>query len=162
MTTAVTAVKANLGVTGFAYLLTAAAAGWSFLWSVAFVGILDRTYECTENAVGAEVCSNPNYGYLFLLFLSFFFGHQVIQNSVHVTVCGVVGNWWVAPGENGFCGKAVCNSFIRTVTTSFGSICFGVSIFWICGSFASFETGSHPVFCFGSFLDYFALDAHSP
>lgn len=125
MTTAVTAIKANLGVTGFAYLFTALAAGWSFVWSVAFVGVLDQTYTCSENINGVEVCSDPNYGYLFLLFLSFFFGHQVIQNSVHVTVAGVVGNWWVAPSENGFCGKAVFNSFIRTITTSFGSICFG-------------------------------------
>jgi hypothetical protein len=29
------------------------------------------------------------------------------------------------PNENGCCSKAVNNSFLRTVTTSFGSICFG-------------------------------------
>jgi hypothetical protein len=42
-----------------------------------------------------------------------------------VTVAGTVGTWWVAPEESGFCSKGVCNSFIRTITTSFGSICFG-------------------------------------
>jgi hypothetical protein len=42
-----------------------------------------------------------------------------------VTVAGTVGTWWVAPEESGFCSKGVSNSFIRTITTSFGSICFG-------------------------------------
>lgn len=31
----------------------------------------------------------------------------------------------MAPEESGCCSKGVCNSFIRTITTSFGSICFG-------------------------------------
>lgn len=44
---------------------------------------------------------------------------------MHVTVAGTVGTWWVAPEESGFCSRGICNSFIRTVTTSFGSICFG-------------------------------------
>lgn len=85
---------------------------------------MEATYNCDEDGLN---CGEPNYGFIFLLFLSFFFAHQVIQNSVHVTVAGVVGNWWVAPEENGCCGRAVINSFIRTMTTSFGSICFGVS-----------------------------------
>jgi len=126
MTTAVTAIKANLGVTLFAYLFTFIAAGWSILWSVAVSGTLEQTYNCDDtSAEEGQECGSPSYGLIFLLFLSFFFAHQVIQNSVHVTVAGVVGNWWVAPSENGCCGRAVCNSFIRTLTTSFGSICFG-------------------------------------
>jgi Plasma-membrane choline transporter len=123
MTTAITAIKANFGVTVFAYFFTLLAAVWSLVWSVAVAGTQEKTYNCDE---GTGTCS-PNYGLIFLLFLSFFFAHQVIQNSVHVTVAGVVGNWWVAPAENGFCGRAVCSSFCRTITTSFGSICFGVS-----------------------------------
>jgi len=122
MTTAVTAIKANLGVTSFAYFFTILAAGWSLLWSIAVSGTLESSVSCNEEGICE---SNPNYGFLFLLLLSFFFAHQVFQNSVHVTVAGVVGNWWVAPSENGCCGRAVWNSFIRTMTTSFGSICFG-------------------------------------
>ena len=38
---------------------------------------------------------------------------------------GTVGTWWYAPDECGCCTSAVNNSFIRTMTTSFGSICFG-------------------------------------
>jgi len=52
--------------------------------------------------------------------------HLYFQSSVHVTVAGTVGHWWTEPSEaNSFCSTAVNNAFIRTVTTSFGSICFG-------------------------------------
>ena len=37
----------------------------------------------------------------------------------------MVGTWWHSPEDNGYCSSAVIQSFIRTVTTSFGSICFG-------------------------------------
>lgn len=80
MTTAVTAIRANLGVVTIAYLFTILAAGWSILWSIAVSGTMEQTYNCDENGV----CSNPNYGYIFLLFLSFFFAHQVIQVSVYL------------------------------------------------------------------------------
>ena len=47
------------------------------------------------------------------------------QYSIHAVVAGTVGTWWFEPDECGFCSSAVNNSFIRTYTTSFGSICFG-------------------------------------
>jgi len=50
---------------------------------------------------------------------------MLLQNSIHVQVAGVTATWWISPEENGCCGSAVTNSFIRTMTTSFGSICFG-------------------------------------
>jgi hypothetical protein len=75
LVTAITAVKANLGVVVYAYFFTALAGLWSLAWSVAVAGVFDETYQCNNNGV----CSNPNYGYLFLLFVAFFFGHQVLQ-----------------------------------------------------------------------------------
>ena len=126
MTTAIVAIKANLGVTAFAYFFTILAGGWSILWALAVTGAMEQNSAANPCDANGENCPGPNYGIMFLLFLSFFFAHQVIQNSVHVTVAGVVGTWWVAPDENGCCGPAVTNSFRRTVTTSFGSICFGV------------------------------------
>jgi hypothetical protein len=43
-----------------------------------------------------------------------------------VTTAGTVGTFWFAPTEaNGCCSKAVRDSHIRSVTTSFGSICLG-------------------------------------
>lgn len=75
LVTAITAVKANLGVTFYAYLFAAFGGLWSIAWSVAFVGVFNNTYSCNANGF----CTDPNYGYLFLLFLAFFFGHQVFQ-----------------------------------------------------------------------------------
>lgn len=38
----------------------------------------------------------------------------------------MVGNWWMEPEEAASCcSSAVNNSFLRAITTSFGSICFG-------------------------------------
>ncbi|KAL7566175.1 hypothetical protein ACA910_011250 [Epithemia clementina (nom. ined.)] len=121
LVTAMTAVKRNLGVVVYAYIITLVAAVWSVCWSVAFVGVFDKTYTCDEN----DVCSDPNYGYLFLLFLAFFFVQQVLQALVHVTTAGTVGSWWFEPNESGCCSAAVNGSFVRATTTSFGSICFG-------------------------------------
>lgn len=120
MKTGGTAVKANLGVTIFAMFFTLLSVGWLVLWSISFAGVYESTIVCDAN----NRCS-PAYGVLFGLFLSLFFTQQVLQSCVHVTVAGTVGTWWVAPDESGCCSKAVCNSFIRTITTSFGSICFG-------------------------------------
>mmetsp|Transcript_7580 Transcript_7580/g.11086 ORF Transcript_7580/g.11086 Transcript_7580/m.11086 type:complete len:500 (-) Transcript_7580:1202-2701(-) len=123
------AIRANCGVTLFAYAFTMLGFGWSILWSLAVAGVQDKIVQCqvVQDANGNDVneCTDPNYGLLFLLFLSFFFTHQVIQNCVHCTVAGTVGSWWFTPQSSGFCSSAVCGSFFRTVTTSFGSICFG-------------------------------------
>jgi Plasma-membrane choline transporter len=44
----------------------------------------------------------------------------------HVTTAGTVGTFWFSPEEaNGCCSKAVRDSYFRSLTTSFGSICFG-------------------------------------
>lgn len=115
LVTSITAIKANLGVAFYAYLIAALAGLWSVCWSVAFVGkcgthhiigfslsymeytcicifessclthriyisiictgVFDQTYTCDAN----NVCTDPNYGYLFLMFVAFFFGHQVLQ-----------------------------------------------------------------------------------
>lgn len=114
------AIRANCGVTVIAYFITAVAFAWSFLWSLCVAGVQDKVYKCED-----DKCSNPNYGLLFLLFVSFFFTHQVLQNCVHVTVAGVTGTWWFNPEESGCCSGAVFGALGRTFTTSFGSICFG-------------------------------------
>ena len=123
--TGCTAVKANCGVTFLAYIITFLTFGWTIVWSIAFFGINDTLTTC-EVVNGENVCtSGLNYAYLFLLFVSLFFTEQVLQNTVHTTVAGVVGTWWFVPDESGFCGSAVMGSFWRTITTSFGSVCFG-------------------------------------
>jgi len=50
---------------------------------------------------------------------------QVISNVVHCSTAGTVGTWWYAPSEaNGCCSRAVRDSYVRSLTLSFGSICF--------------------------------------
>jgi hypothetical protein len=118
--TACQAIRSNCGITIVAYGMVALAFGWTILWSVALAGVWDDVVTCeTINSGTANEyvsCSRINYGYLFLLFLSYFFTHQVIQNSVHVTVAGVVGTWWFVPNEaKSCCSSAILSSLVRYV-----------------------------------------------
>jgi len=75
LVTACTAIRANLGVAFYAYIFAILAGAWSIVWALALMGVFDQTYDCDEN----NVCTNPSYGLLFLLFLAYFFVQQVIQ-----------------------------------------------------------------------------------
>jgi len=58
--------------------------------------------------------------------VSYFWTLEVIMNVTHVTTAGVVGTWWFSPSEaDCCCSGAVIGSYIRSMTTSFGSICLG-------------------------------------
>jgi len=123
--TACAIIRSNCGVTIVGYVFTIVAFAWTVLWSLAFAGVQDKVMP-TECANGDQQCTtNPSYGLLFLLFLSLFFTHQVLSNCIHCTVAGVAGSWWFNPSSVGCCSSAVIGSLVRTLTTSFGSICFG-------------------------------------
>jgi len=61
------------------------------------MGVWEKVIQSEEvQGVNGQVTytqNSVNYGYLFLLLLSYFFTHQVIQNTTHVTVSGTVGSW---------------------------------------------------------------------
>jgi hypothetical protein len=123
LVTAVTAVQANLGLTLYAYISLILLFGWSLWWSAAsfsavlVLGDCDASGNCSRQVSGIII---------FLLLLSYYWTMQVITNVVHVTVSGTVGTWWFAPREaNGCCSSAVRESYVRAMTTSFGSICLG-------------------------------------
>lgn len=123
--TACTAVRENCGVVLVAYFFVALAFGWTLLWSVSLMGVWDHVIQSETTAAGYQQ-NSVNYGYLFLLLLSYFFTHQVIQNTTHVTVAGTVGSWWFSPEDaTSCCSGGVVGSLVRALTTSFGSICFG-------------------------------------
>lgn len=61
---------------------------------------------------------------LFSVF-TFFWVMQVMVNVVLVTTCGVVATWYFLGGEDRMPKNATRKSFVRAITTSFGSICFG-------------------------------------
>ena len=51
---------------------------------------------------------------------------EVGKNVIHVTTAGVMGTFWFAPDDaSTFWSPAITDSFYRSVTFSFGSICFG-------------------------------------
>ena len=125
--TACTAIRKNAGVVFLSFVLVVLAFAWTLLWAVALAGVSDTLLETEQVTINGQTYqqTNPaNYGYLFLLLLSYFFTHQVIQNVTHVTVAGTVGAWWFG-GSSGCCAAGMLGSFIRAMTTSFGSICFG-------------------------------------
>ena len=121
LVTAVTAVRANMGLALYAYLSVLLVALWSVWWSIGTLATLYVTNGCQANG---ECQSEVNGGIVFLFLLSFYWTMQVIANVVHCTTAGTVGTWWFTPEEaNGCCSKAVRDSYIRSLTYSFGSIC---------------------------------------
>jgi hypothetical protein len=110
LNTALTAVRANLGVSVVAYFFLFLGFGWAIWWSI----------------VAGDMMANYGSGVAFLFFLSYYWTQQVLSNTVHVTTSGVIGTWWFAPDEaSTCCSKAIGDSFSRATTYSFGSICFG-------------------------------------
>jgi hypothetical protein len=120
----VTAVRNNGGVVLIAYFCVLLVFVFSTVWTLALIGVADKSTSCSD---GDSDCNNSmNEGLVFALLVSLFWSQQVISNVVHATVAGVVGTWWFANEEaSSFCSPAVAESFLRSTTTSFGSICFG-------------------------------------
>jgi Plasma-membrane choline transporter len=110
LSTALSAVQSNMGLTFVALIMLVLALVWSLLW---FVGL------------GGAV-SSSNGGIVFLLLVSYYWVHQVLTNIVHVTSAGTVATWWYAPLEAmSWWSRAIQDSYFRATTYSFGSICFG-------------------------------------
>eukprot|EP00585_Thalassiosira_rotula_P007315 CAMPEP_0196137484 /NCGR_PEP_ID=MMETSP0910-20130528/5440_1 /TAXON_ID=49265 /ORGANISM="Thalassiosira rotula, Strain GSO102" /LENGTH=596 /DNA_ID=CAMNT_0041397949 /DNA_START=48 /DNA_END=1838 /DNA_ORIENTATION=- len=121
--TATTAVKSNLGLAFFAYSSLFVMVGWSALWTVSFVSTMYVTCGCDGQA---QCEKDPSEALAFFMLLSYYWTFYVISNVIHVTVAGTVGTWWFVPSEgSSCCSNGVRDSFVRSVTTSFGSICFG-------------------------------------
>lgn len=112
-----------MGLVFYAYLSLILLFGWTIWWSAASVSTILVVHECD----GDGECGKEIQGlYVFLFLVSYYWTCQVITNVVHVTVAGTVGSWWWVPHEaSGCCSRAVQDSYRRSLTTSFGSICFG-------------------------------------
>jgi Plasma-membrane choline transporter len=72
------------------------------------------------------------------------FSHSLFSPAArHVTTAGTVGTFWFEPIEaNGCCSKAVRDSYVRSITTSFGSICFGSLVVAIINTVRDFVRSS--------------------
>ncbi|KAL7470443.1 hypothetical protein ACHAXS_010696 [Conticribra weissflogii] len=121
LNTGLTAVKKNWGVVLVAYIITVVSFVYSVVWMVALAGVYSK-----EECVNGVCSSNVSWAYFFFMLLALFWTEQVLQNTIHVIIAGVVGTWWFSPDEaSSCCSKGITDSFIRATTTSFGSICFG-------------------------------------
>jgi hypothetical protein len=123
LVTAITAVRANMGLAFFAYTNLIVSFLWSVWWGIAFLATFYVLSDC--DAEGN--CENQvNGGLMFVFLVSYYWTTQVIKNVVHVTVAGTVGTWWFSPEEaSKCCSRGVRDSYLRSITTSFGSICLG-------------------------------------
>jgi len=123
LNTGLKAINTNCGTTVVAYLMTVMGMVYTLVWILALIGVYDKTADCDEEG---ECKNDPNAGVMFLMFVFYFWVQQVTQNTIHVTTAGVIGTWWFYPAEaNSCCSKAIYDSFLRSTTYSFGSICFG-------------------------------------
>jgi len=87
MRTAVTAVRANFGLTFFAFNSLVLSFFWTLWWAVATSSIIYVTSGCS-----AEGCqTEPSGPLVFALCISYYWTVQVIKNVCHTTVAGTVG-----------------------------------------------------------------------
>jgi len=61
----------------------------------------------------------------FFLLVSFYWTSQVIKNVVHVSCAGVYATWYFLTGDIGMPRNPTLGALKRSMTFSFGSICFG-------------------------------------
>mmetsp|Transcript_45140 Transcript_45140/g.51074 ORF Transcript_45140/g.51074 Transcript_45140/m.51074 type:complete len:551 (+) Transcript_45140:216-1868(+) len=120
--TALSAVQTNGGICVVAYGIAFVAMIWTGVWSLALIGVSFKESTCISG-----VCQpHMNAISMMLLILSFYWTSQVLQNVLHVTVSGVVGTWWFDPQDAlSVFSPAIVDSFRRSTTYSFGSICMG-------------------------------------
>jgi len=118
--TACTSIKQNCGCIILSFLFVILSFALTFVWAIGTMGVFEKS--CPDG-----VCDEgkQNYGLYFVMVFILFFGHQIIQNTLHVCIAGVVGSWWLEPEKNGCCGSSILGGVTRALTTSFGSICFG-------------------------------------
>jgi len=139
---ALAAIKDNHGLWIIAYAVTAKAYVWILLWgsAVSEMAVFSPGWiqDCPSTADDDDgVCTISTRGKLICLgmLLSLFWTSQVIKNTFHTTIAGVVGTWWFDPQEatsrnTGLCGccgctPAIFDSYIRSSFHSLGSIAFG-------------------------------------
>jgi hypothetical protein len=63
-----------------------------------------------------------NSGVYFLMLISLYWGSTVVSNVIHCTTAGAVATWWFKSDSG---ATPVWDSFFRSMTFSFGSICLG-------------------------------------
>ncbi len=85
--------------------------------------IANDPFRGSPGATGMPICGGAGAGVtFFFLLISVYWGQQVIQNVSTCTIAGTVATWWY---QSHIQSKSVPKALRRSLTTSFGSICFG-------------------------------------
>mmetsp|Transcript_33632 Transcript_33632/g.50155 ORF Transcript_33632/g.50155 Transcript_33632/m.50155 type:complete len:1010 (-) Transcript_33632:681-3710(-) len=123
LNTSLYGMRCTADIMSFGFFMTIVAFGWTVLWMLAFIGVYDYMND-TRNEQRFE---GRGDGIFFFVFsLSYFWTFQVIKNIIQVTVAGTIGAWWFNPEQvSPCCSRVVNKSFVQSLTSSFGSICFG-------------------------------------
>eukprot|EP01083_Nonionella_stella_P237241 832439_1 len=100
---------------------------WIIIWLLCVASYVQSTETTDETTGETGEESSPNYNanafVIFLLFISLYWVIQVNSNVSHTTSCGVAASWYFTPPDQEISGTGP--AFKRSMTTSFGSICFG-------------------------------------
>ncbi len=147
LVTATTSIRANIGVTIFAWIAIILGGLWLIFWSLTSYSTVFIISKCDVSGY----CQNDiNAMIVFLLLISLYWTQQIISNVVRVTVAGTVGTWWWAPHEaSSCCSDGVRSSYHRAMTYSFGSICLGSLLVAIVQAMKTMlEKVSFTTFCF--------------
>ncbi len=99
--------------------------GYIMLWIGSFIGVVNIEDTCDHDGDNCQLTfHHPHYIVLWVFFL--FWTQQVFKNVIHTSVAGIVGTWYYDPNDaNSCCSTSIGQSFRRSLTFSFGSICFG-------------------------------------
>lgn len=130
---ALSAIRSNKGLISMAYLTSFVALLWTIAVFLAFMQATvfhsHTTMSCYPDESGDMDCHLTATGKWVLVGLlgSFYWSSQVIKNTFHTTVAGVVGTFWFSPSDaqGSWCNAALYDSFVRSSVYSFGSICLG-------------------------------------
>ncbi|KAH3900307.1 Pns1p SCDLUD_003279 [Saccharomycodes ludwigii] len=123
-----------------AFLGSIISAAFAFFFSLVVVACYMK-YDPKSNNPGCNAgggsCSNSKLiGMLFITFFCGFYISEVIKNVLHSTISGIYGCWYyMAKSDQGPPKWPAWGSFKRSITYSFGSICFGSLIVSIIETF---------------------------
>lgn len=118
---AITAITTNHGLLFIAFGISILI---NFFYSIICILAYFGSYSKREIDTGDSV--QPHRFMIVFLLVVYYWTTEVGKNVIHVTTAGVMGTFWFAPDDaSTFWSPAIYDSFYRSITFSFGSICFG-------------------------------------
>lgn len=94
---------------------------WTLLWAYVMIGVIESTSESYCDDWECE--KYLDWTSILLLCLSYYWTYQVIKTIGALTVARTFANWLLCTDKTKRSTTVVKSSYIRSVTTSFGSVC---------------------------------------